>query len=48
MPSQADIELTDKLMESGKLLGIPIIDHIIIGYNNFYSFYDKKRIDIND
>ena len=48
MPSQADIELTDKLMESGKLLGIPIIDHIIIGYNNYYSFYDKKRIDIND
>ena len=48
MPSQADVELTDKLMESGKLLGIPIIDHIIIGYNNFYSFYDKKRVDIND
>ena len=47
-PSQADIELTSKLMESGKLLGIPVIDHVIIGYNNYYSFYDNKKVDIDD
>ena len=48
MPSQADIDLTNKLMESGKMIGIPVIDHIIIGNNNYYSFYDNKRIDIDD
>ena len=48
MPSHADIEITNKLFEIGKLVGIPVIDHIIIGYNNFYSFYSKERIDINE
>ena len=48
MPSKADIDLTDKLKESGKILGIPVIDHIVIGYNNYYSFYDNKRIDVYD
>ena len=47
-PSKADIELTSKLMESGKLLSIPVIDHIIIGYNNYFSFYDNKKTIIND
>ncbi len=45
-PSNADINVTDKLYEIGKLMSIPIIDHIIIGYNNFYSFYEKRKIEI--
>ena len=47
-PSNADIEITNKLMDIGKLLGILVIDHIIIGINNFYSFYSKERIDIDE
>ena len=45
-PSKADIELTSKLMECGKLLSIPVIDHVIIGYNNYYSFYEKRKVDV--
>ena len=47
-PSEQDTLLTSSLFEIGKLLKIPVIDHIIIGYNNYYSFYEKERIDIND
>lgn len=39
LPSKNDINLTKTLIEIGKLNNIPIIDHIIIGNNNYYSFY---------
>ena len=45
-PSNADVEITDKLVEVGKIMGIPVIDHIIIGNKNYYSFYDQKKVDI--
>ena len=47
-PSNADIDITNKLIEVGKLVGILVIDHIIIGYHNYYSFYSKERIDIDE
>ncbi|HOO75035.1 MAG TPA: JAB domain-containing protein, partial [Tepiditoga sp.] len=37
-PSIQDRELTEKVKESGKILGIKLNDHIIIGKNSFYSF----------
>lgn len=43
-PSLEDIEVTRKLKEIGSLHGIPLIDHIIIGSNNYYSFYEDKNI----
>ncbi len=36
-PSQADIEITKHIVEVGKLLGIPVVDHVIIGKNKFIS-----------
>ncbi len=36
-PSQEDISVTRTLKEAGKLLEIPLLDHIIIGENNFTS-----------
>mgnify|MGYP002355774018 FL=1 len=30
-PSQEDIEITRRLMEAGKIMGIEILDHVIIG-----------------
>ncbi len=30
-PSKADIQVTDRLSESGKLLGIDVLDHIVLG-----------------
>ncbi|HZY81239.1 MAG TPA: DNA repair protein RadC [Cyclobacteriaceae bacterium] len=40
-PSQADIELTRKLVEGGKLLDIQLVDHLIISGNNYCSFADS-------
>lgn len=40
-PSLADIELTKKMKDCGKLLEIQIFDHIIIGGNGYYSFADE-------
>lgn len=37
-PSKEDFEVTRRLVESGKLLGIPVLDHIIIGWDDYYSF----------
>lgn len=36
-PSDADIDSTKRLVEAGDLLGIPVIDHIIIGDGTFTS-----------
>ncbi|RPJ05549.1 MAG: hypothetical protein EHM36_08160, partial [Deltaproteobacteria bacterium] len=43
-PSEDDLKITKKLVESGKILGIEVIDHIIVGKNNFYSFREKGLI----
>ena len=37
-PSSPDIELTFRLKEISKLMGIPINDHVIIGNRNYFSF----------
>ena len=43
-PSKADITFTKALFEVGKIQNIPIIDHIIVGDDNYYSFYEHKNI----
>ena len=40
-PSQEDIEITHRLTESGKILGIEIVDHIIVTKTSFSSFKDN-------
>jgi len=42
-PSPQDIELTNKLNELGKLHGILLLDHIIIG-QKYYSFFDEHML----
>ena len=39
-PSEADIKLTNRLVECGKLLDINVWDHIILCENSYYSFAD--------
>jgi len=39
-PSQADIEFTKRLAESGDLIGIEVLDHIIVGDDNFLSLQE--------
>ena len=40
-PSEADIRLTRKLKEAGETLDLPVIDHLILSSEGFYSFADK-------
>ncbi len=40
-PSREDIEVTRQLDESGRVLGIPLHDHIIIAGDGFTSFADR-------
>ncbi|PZR39382.1 MAG: DNA repair protein [Azospira oryzae] len=40
-PSHADIELTKKIKEGGRLLEIQVLDHIIITSESYYSFADE-------
>ena len=37
-PSDEDRQITQRLKEAGKLLGIPVLDHVIVGSGSFYSF----------
>ena len=43
-PSEADIALTRKMKDAGNLLELPILDHIIIGDEKYYSFADEGRM----
>lgn len=43
-PSGADIATTDMVKEAGKLVGISLLDHIIIGDNRYVSFKEKNLI----
>jgi len=40
-PSQEDIAITKQLVESGRILGIPVHDHIIVAADTFTSFADR-------
>lgn len=43
-PSKNDIELTNNLIKAGMLLGIKIDDHLIIGNDKYYSFFENNLI----
>ena len=43
-PSEEDIAFTENLKRAGEALQLNVLDHIIIGDNNFYSFTDEKRL----
>jgi len=46
-PSREDRAITTRLSQAGKLLGIQLLDHIIIGNNNYFSFADEGLLDAN-
>jgi DNA repair protein RadC len=43
-PSQEDKLITRRLFEAGEILGIKVLDHVIIGDNNYYSFADNNDL----
>ena len=44
-PSQEDKELTRSLNETGIIMGIPLIDHLVIGDGIFFSFREQGYLD---
>ncbi len=41
LPSQQDRTITNKLKEAGKLMDLPVLDHLIITESGYYSFADE-------
>jgi len=44
-PSTADKDITDRLIQCGIILKIPVIDHMIISEKDYYSFDDSGLLD---
>lgn len=43
-PSQVDIDTTKRLMKAGEILGIPVLDHIVIGDGRYVSMRAKGML----
>jgi len=43
-PSKADLEITKRIIEAGKIMGIDVLDHVIITKNKVFSFKENKLI----
>jgi DNA repair protein RadC len=43
-PSQDDLEITKRIIEAGKIMGIDVLDHVIITKNKPFSFKENKLI----
>ena len=44
IPSQADREITKKVKEAGRILDIPVLDHLIVTTEGYYSFADHGML----
>lgn len=42
-PSKLDMEFTSHLFEIGNIVGIPLLDHIIVSNEGYYSFYESMH-----
>ncbi|MBI5222360.1 MAG: DNA repair protein RadC [Candidatus Magasanikbacteria bacterium] len=43
-PSEDDLVITRRLIEAGKIMGVEITDHVIVGKNSFISFKEKRLL----
>ncbi len=43
-PSNEDISITKKIVEAGKIMDIPVFDHIIIAGDTYTSFVEKRLL----
>jgi DNA repair protein RadC len=44
-PSNSDLEMTQILRSAGRILGIPVVDHLIVGRDGYFSFWQKGLLD---
>lgn len=43
-PSREDIQVTKRLVEAGKLMGIEVLDHVVIGNGSYVSFTEQNLL----
>ena len=43
-PSEDDVEITKRLTEAGKMMGVEMMDHIIVSKNGSFSFREEKPL----
>ena len=43
-PSVEDVRITERLVDAGRIIGIQVLDHLILGDGTYYSFSDNQRI----
>jgi DNA repair protein RadC len=43
-PSEEDHRLTRQLVSAGQALSIPVLDHLILGHDRYFSFADSRRL----
>lgn len=44
MPSQEDVNITNRLIEAGNILGIKVLDHIVIGDEENYISFKQRNL----
>lgn len=46
LPSEADVKLTDRMQQVCEMVGIPLLDHVIVGGDNsmYFSFKEKGLV----
>ena len=47
-PSKQDFLMTDRIYECADIMGIELLDHIIIGYNDYESIFRRKECEKNE
>ena len=46
MPSVEDIKQTDAIRRALSAIDVPLLDHVIVGNNEFYSFAEERKLTI--
>ncbi len=44
-PSAEDMDVTARLRSAGELIGIPVLDHVILGAGTYTSLAERGRMD---
>ena len=42
LPSEEDLLMTEQFQKLGQMMSIEVIDHIVVGWNQFYSIMAKQ------
>ena len=43
-PSEDDLAITKRLVKAGELLGVKVLDHLIVGYDDDFMSFREQRL----